>query len=344
MTPFRWFLTALSFAAMLAVAGWVVAGSWDASGGTLGLPWPAHLMALGIVGVELVLRAAKIAFSARACGVPITVGTAARTTLAGDFATAITPARLGAEPARFLVLSEAGVAPAKALLTLYLELLVELVSLLVVVGILFVLVPLSTPMKAVLAMVGGYATTVMGVGAVAVVLSRRQLSGPPPAWVRAAGVNSWLWRRLQIALRHLRESVAALRHAHPVKMAISLGCSVVHVAARLAILPVIALSLHAGTDLLSLVLWPLVLLYGGALVPAPAGGGAMEFGFKAAMDGTIPAGALATALIWWRFYSYFIYVLLGAIASGRTVMRALRPERPGPGDTTARPARVSGDN
>lgn len=329
MTPFRWFLTALSFAAMLGVAIWVVAGSWKAGGGTLGLPLVTHGLALGIVGVELMLRSAKIAFSARACGVPLKIGTAARTTLAGDFATAITPARLGAEPARFLVLSEAGVAPAKALLTLYLELLVELASLLVVVAILVALIPLSTPMKAVLAMVGGYATTVLGVGAVAVVLSRRQLSGPPPAWVRVAGVNAWLWRRLQVALRHLRESVAALRHAHPGRMALSLACSVVHVGARLAILPLIAASQHAAADLLPLVLWPLVLLYGGALVPAPAGGGAMELGFTAAMDGTLPAAVLATSLIWWRFYSYFIYVLLGAIAAGRTVMRALRPEQPG---------------
>ena len=43
-------------------------------------------------------------------------GTAARATLGGDFATAITPARIGAEPARFLVLREAGVPAARALL------------------------------------------------------------------------------------------------------------------------------------------------------------------------------------------------------------------------------------
>lgn len=329
MTPFRWFLTALSFAAMLGVAFWVVAGSWKAGGGSLGLPWQTHAMALGIVGVELVLRAAKIAFSARACGVPLTLGTAARTTLAGDFATAITPARIGAEPARFLVLSEAGVPPAKALLTLYLELLVELASLLIVVTLLFIVVPISTPMKAVLAMVGGYATTVLGVGAIAVLLARRRLGGPPPGWLRSAGMNSWLWRRLQVALRHLRESIAALRHAHPGKMAISLACSVVHVGARLAVLPALVLTQHSGIDLLSLILWPLVLLYGGALVPAPAGGGAMELGFKAAMDGILPVAVLATSLIWWRFYSYFIYVLLGAVAAGRTVMRALRPDRVG---------------
>jgi uncharacterized membrane protein YbhN (UPF0104 family) len=49
----------------------------------------------------------------------------------------------------------------------------------------------------------------------------------------------------------------------------------------------------------------------------------MEFGFTAVMDDILPVGLLAASLIWWRFYSYFIYVLLGAFAAGRTVMRAL---------------------
>ena len=75
--------------------------------------------------------------------------------------------------------------------------------------------------------------------------------------------------------------------------------------------------------LTSLVLWPLVLLYGGALIPAPAGGGAMEFGFSAIMRDILPPDVMAASLLWWRFYSYYIYVALGALAAGRTVMRAL---------------------
>ena len=51
--------------------------------------------------------------------------------------------------------------------------------------------------------------------------------------------------------------------------------------------------------------------------------GAMEFGFSAIMQDVLPVDVMAAALIWWRFYSYYIYVLLGAFAAGRTVMRAL---------------------
>ncbi len=89
------------------------------------------------------------------------------------------------------------------------------------------------------------------------------------------------------------------------------------------VLPIIVGAFGAEADLTALVLWPLVLLYGGALIPAPAGGGAMEFGFGAIMNDVLPPEILAASLIWWRFYSYYAYVLLGAFAAGRTVMRAL---------------------
>lgn len=323
MTPLRWFITGLSFAVALTVALIVIASSWPEGGAPLGLPWWGHVLALTGVTFELTLRSAKIAFSARACGIPLAFGTAARATLGGDFASAITPSRLGAEPARFLVLSEAGVPAARALLVLFLELFVELVSLVVIAAVLLLIAQSSTALTGVVAMVGGYATVVLGAGALAYVLARRRVIGPPPRWARAVGVHAGVWRRIRRALAHLRGSVEALRHARMPVMLLSLGCSVAHILGRLTILPIIIYAYGAEVSLLSLVLWPLVLLYGGALIPAPAGGGALEFGFTAVMDDIIPVGLLAASLIWWRFYSYFIYVLLGAFAAGRTVMRAL---------------------
>lgn len=323
LTPLRWLLVLVSFAAAAGVALWVISSHWPEGGAPLGLPWWAHLLALGAVAFELVLRSAKIALSARACGIPLQFGTAARATLGGDFATAITPARIGAEPARFLVLREAGVPAARALLVLFLELFIELVSLVIIAGVMLAILPASGALKGVAAMVGGYATVVLGLGAGGWVLSRRRTYGPPPGWARALGVGAGFWRRVQLGLRNLRGSVDALRHAKPSLMAASLACSVAHICGRLMSLPIIIMALGAKVTLTSLILWPLVLLYGGALIPAPAGGGAMEYGFSAIMRGILPPAVLAASLIWWRFYSYYIYVLLGAFAAGRTAMRAL---------------------
>jgi glycosyltransferase 2 family protein len=327
LTPFRWLLALVSFAAAAGVALWVISSHWPAGGVPLGLSWWAHLMALGAVLFELTLRSAKIAFSARACGIPLQFGTAARATLGGDFATAITPARIGAEPARFLVLREAGVPATRALLVLFLELLVELISLVIIAAVLLAVLPASGALKGVAAMVGGYATVVLGLGFGGWLLSRRRTYGPPPTWARAVGFGAGFWRRIQIGLRNMRGSVEALRHARWSLMGVSLACSIAHITGRLMTLPIIISSLGTDVPLTSLILWPLVLLYGGALIPAPAGGGAMEFGFAAIMDDVLPADVLAAALIWWRFYSYYIYVALGAVAAGRTVMRALNAEK-----------------
>jgi hypothetical protein len=323
VSTFRWLLVLVSFVAAAGVALWVISSHWPEGGAPLGLSWWAHLLTLGAVTFELTLRSAKIALSARACGIPLQFGTAARATLGGDFATAITPARVGAEPARFLVLREAGVPAARALLVLFLELFIELVSLVIIAGLLLAFLPASGALTGVAAMVGGYATIVLGLGFGGWVLSRRRAHGPPPRWARAIGLSAGFWRRVQFGLRNLRGSVDALRHARFSMMAASLACSIAHISGRLMTLPIIIASLGADVNLTSLILWPLVLLYGGALIPAPAGGGAMEFGFSAIMGDILPPDVLAASLIWWRFYSYYIYVLLGAFAAGRTVMRAL---------------------
>src|SRR4026207_442668 len=71
-------MVVVSFAAAAGVALWVIRSHWPEGGAPLGLSWWAHLLALGAVTFELTLRSAKIAFSARACGIPLQVGPAAR--------------------------------------------------------------------------------------------------------------------------------------------------------------------------------------------------------------------------------------------------------------------------
>ena len=89
-------------------------------------------------------------------------------------------------------------------------------------------------------------------------------------------------------------------------------------------LPALVLTSVAAVPLAPLALWPLGFLYGAAVVPAPGGGGAVEMAFRAALGDAIPIQLFAAALIWWRFYTFYIYILLGALAAGSTVLRAVR--------------------
>jgi uncharacterized membrane protein YbhN (UPF0104 family) len=319
----RWSVAGLSFLAVVAVAVYVIASHWPAGGASLGLPWWTHGLLLLAVVVELSFRGMKISFAAGACGIRLGPGTAVRATLCGDFLDAIAPARLGAEPARYLVLREAGVPIAGALVTLFLELLLELLALVVIAVVLVALLPWSAALASLAGMVGAYGAFVTGVAALGWFGGRRDGRAPPPDPGRAPGMTGRADAYLRRAARHLHSGVSAVRHARLGVLAVALACSILHVLARLTILPIILLSAGATVALTPVVLWPLVLLYAGALAPAPSGGGVMEFGFSAALGDVIPAELVAASLIWWRFYSFFIYVLLGAAAAGRTAVRVI---------------------
>jgi uncharacterized protein (TIRG00374 family) len=316
-------LAAVSLLAAGGVCYFVIARHWPEGGASLLLPSWVHLALLGVVAIELTFRGLKIAFGARACGIALGPGTAVRATLCGDFLDAITPARVGAEPARFLVLREAGVPIAAALVILFLELFLELLALIVIATALIIILPWSPALAAVASMVGLYGTFVLALAVIGYAGAKRGRAAP------ASGEADRRWvSRLRVRLRHvtqhLRTGMEALRRARIPILALALVFSILHVLARLAILPVLLYSVGASVPLAPSVIWPLVLLYAAALAPAPSGGGAMELGFSAALGSVIPPTFLGAALIWWRLYTFFIYVGLGALAAGRTAMRALR--------------------
>lgn len=323
MTPTRWLITALSFAATIGVSFYMIAG-WSPAGASLVLPMKAHLLALLCVGAEVTARAFKIRWSARAAGIRISFSTAVRTCLGGDFGAAITPARSGAEPARFFILSESGLASANVLIILYAELFLEVLSLAAVVACVAILFRHAGAVVMTLTgIVGTYAVVVIGVGALALFLARRSKSGPPPRWARRLRLHAGRWRTIQRALRKLRATIDSVEHVNRTPAVCAFLASMVHVAVRLAVLPALVLT-SAAAPLAPLALWPLGFLYGSAVVPAPGGGGAVEVAFRAALGGAIPAALFAAALIWWRFYTFYIYILLGALSAGGTVMRAVR--------------------
>ena len=324
MTPTRWLITALSFVATIGVSIYMILG-WSHQGASLSLPPIAHLMALSAVAVEVLARSLKIRWSARAAGIQLKLSTAARTCLGGDFAAAITPARSGAEPARFFVLAEAGLPSSSVLVILYAELFLEVFSLAaVVLCVAVVFRHAGAVLFTLVGVVGAYAAVIIGIGALAMFLSRRNANGPPPRWARRLRLHAGRWRTIQRALRKLRATVDSVEHIHRKAAIAAFLASFAHVAIRLTVLPALVLTSIPTAHLAPLALWPLGFLYGAAVVPAPGGGGAVEMAFRAALGREIPVQLFAASLVWWRFYTFYIYILLGAIAAGNTVLRAVR--------------------
>ena len=98
-------------------------------------------------------------------------------------------------------------------------------------------------------------------------------------------------------------------------------------AARLAILPALVLTSNPDVPLAPLALWPLSFIYGAVVVPVPGGGGAVEVVFAKVLGDIIPEAIFGASLLWWRFYTFYAYIILGAIVAGGVVMRAIRKEQ-----------------
>jgi glycosyltransferase 2 family protein len=152
-------------------------------------------------------------------------------------------------------------------------------------------------------------------------------------------VHAGRWRAVQRLLRSLRDAVMSLRQANPVLMLAAFGGSVLHVLFKVATLPLLVFlgdpSFAPSMDTLApLVLWPLALFYGGVVVPAPGGGGFIEGAFAATLSSAIPAGIFAASLLWWRFYTFYLYILIGGLAAGNAALRAIRPTAVHPSPTS----------
>jgi uncharacterized protein (TIRG00374 family) len=145
------------------------------------------------------------------------------------------------------------------------------------------------------------------------------------------GIHAGRWRAIRRALRRIRLHMGELRTARPGAMLVAFILSMIHVVLRLAVLPALVYASGFPAPTVPLIVWSLLLLYGGAIAPAPGGGGAVEFGFSMGLRNVLPPSALAGTLIWWRVYSFYLYLLAGAIVAGTTVIRAInKPPRAQP--------------
>lgn len=321
----RWVWTAISFAAVIGVSVYAVRSSAP-DGARLTIPALAHLLAFLAFAVEVVSRSLKLTWTAKAVGTTLPFTTSLRTSLGGDFAASITPGRIGAEPARFLILAQAGIAASDAMVVLYLELFLEMLSLGVIVTLIAVSFDASGPsLLAMIGVVGGYATFVLGLGIVGVILSRRTVGEEPPSWARRIRLHGKRWEIVQRWFGRVRTTVDAFKDMHFGWAALSLLASVMHIAVRFTILPALIYTMtRQAVPLAPLIIWPLGIIYGAGVVPAPGGGGAVELTFRAALGRVIPPDLFAPALLWWRFYTFYIYIAIGGLVAGNTALRAVR--------------------
>ena len=272
-----------------------------------------------LMGVDLLARAVRLRCFLRGAGYRLRVPDLCVTILFSDAAAAVTPMRLGGEPARWLGLRTSGVAAGAGVAVLT----VEMISYLSIVA-------LSGTVAAWLLGAGWWAEVGPRLGA--------RLGGMLPwlAAVVAASAAVWLWVRHRRAGRPkaaaAAPTVAALRGAVGWPLLPAVPLTLVSIASRLAILPILAQTLPDPPPPGVLLLGSFALIYGQLFFPTPGGTGAVELIASAGAAGEL-GGSGGPVFLGWRAVTTGLPVVLGfALAvhryGGAAVRNALRGERP----------------
>ncbi len=262
-------------------------------------PLQAHLICVVLVIVDLVTRAWRFQWILRGMRFRVSFMEVLALNTVGDAASAVTPLRLGGEPARLAALTHARVPLSAGIVAAVVEVLV--------------MWPLVIAVAGWLALV--YA----------------------PSWWRAARpllenrlTGSWIWIAVVLAVlallwwgaarlsarsggavhRATRRAWAYYRRMPAWPLVASVPLTLVSLAARVAILPVLALTLANPPAMGPLIFASLILTYGQLALPTPSGAGLVEIGFLGGAAGDLGARYGSTLFVW-RFYTTILLVALG---------------------------------
>ena len=266
----------------------------------------AHVVCLGLVAADLLARAWRIQWIIRGLGHRISLWDSFVLNAFGDAACALTPLRLGGEPARLAGMLRSRVPAPAAFVAISLEVLAAWPVIIVAAGWL----------------AWRYAPEWW------------QEAGPR---LSSAAAGAWPWVVAVVILSLLAwrsakqrvASPAARQLRRPVRRAMvywrrmprwplvaSAPMSLVNLATRVAILPVLALTLPSPPPMGPLVLGSFALLYSQLVLPTPSGAGAVELGFLGGAAGDLGADE-GWLLLAWRIYTNGIGVLLGVVLAAR---------------------------
>ncbi|HEY9015485.1 MAG TPA: hypothetical protein VIM84_10535, partial [Gemmatimonadales bacterium] len=126
------------------------------------------------------------------------------------------------------------------------------------------------------------------------------------AWVYARRVASPISR----LRRPVRRALVYWRRMPRWPLIASVPMSLTNILTRVAILPVLALTLDHPPELGPMMVGSFALLYSQLLLPTPSGAGAVELGFLGGAAGDL-GNDQGWLLLAWRFYTNGLGVLLG---------------------------------
>ncbi len=269
------------------------------------LPVEAHLLCVGLVAVDLAARAWRIQLIVQGLGHPLSFRDAFALNAFGDAASALTPLRIGGEPARLGGMLRSRVPAVAAFVAISLEVLAAWP---VVIGAAGWLLwryasewwaAAGPRLGAGLVEAWPWLVAVVVASVIAYVCARR-VTSPATHHVRRPLRRVLVyWRRLPVGA-----------------LIVSVPLSFLNLATRVAILPVLALTLPHPPALGPMAVGSFALLYSQLVLPTPPGAGAVELGFVSGAAGEL-GRAEGWLLFLWRVYTNGIGIALGLALAAR---------------------------
>lgn len=268
----------------------------------------AYTLCGAFTAADVVARAWRIQWLLRGLGARVSFRDAAIVNVIGDGAAAVTPLRVGGQPARLGAFVRAGVPAPRALAAIGIEAALMypvVIALGVALGVLFA------------------PDWWHEVGPGLVASARRAVSWAAGILLLLAGLVVWLRRRRR-APTAKRSVLADLRAMPRWPLLASIPLSVVNVVARVAILPILAATLDRAPALGASLMGSYVLLYGQLVMPTPSGAGVVEYGFLSGVAGDMHAEA-RHVLVAWRFFTVGLFIVAALVlAAARFGIAPLR--------------------
>ena len=268
-------------------------------------PVQAHLLCVALVAADLLARAWRIQWIVGGLGHRVSLWDSFVLNAFGDAACALTPLRLGGEPARLAGMLRGRVPAPAAFVAISLEVLAAWPVIIVAAGWLIWRYAPAWWLVAGPRLGAAAASAWPWVLAVAV--------ASVLAWRAARRVASPATRQLR---RPVKRAMVYWRRMPRWPLVASVPMSFVNLATRVAILPVLALSLPSPPAMGPLALGSFALLYSQLVLPTPSGAGAVELGFLGGAAGDLGSGE-GWLLLVWRFYTNGVGVLLGLMLAAQ---------------------------
>ena len=264
----------------------------------------AHLVCVALVIADVLSRVLRLQLFLRGVGHPVRAYDLMVINFFGDAAAALTPLRIGGQPARLWGLTREGVPATAGIVAMGMEV-ITMYPIILVAGVIIAL--MFAPEW--WATAGPQMT--------------KAVSGVWP-WIGVIVALSilawWLGKRFAPKLASsfgsdLRSALSAVRRMPLWMLLASIPLTLVNLGARVAILPVLVSTLPDPPPLGAVTMASFALLYSQLILPTPSGAGAVELGFQVGAAGDLHGGEGNLNFIW-RIYTAIVLVVAGVVLGG----------------------------